>query len=124
MKLILNLFTVAFIFLFIGVAFFLLINQTFFKETYVSEVMVGSGIKIERFVYFVSESDDLNARFVSLLNKDDLNKMKDNYLKDLEKCNEYYFDADNNITIVKYNIVDNEYYRDIYLDYKEGNACS
>lgn len=123
MKLIFNLIKVALIFLFIGVAFFLIINKTFFKEEYIGEIMNSNGIKLDKYVYFLEETDDLKISFITLNSKDKLNKTKDSYLNTLEKCNQYYYDKNNNITIIKYDIVDNNYYRNIYINYLEGNAC-
>lgn len=105
--------------------FYLLINKTFIYETYKSEVMEGDGIAIKRFVYFLNENDDLQARFLSPMKLEYLNEMKNNYLNSLTKCyDRYYYDENNNITIEDYRIINHDYYRDIIIKYSVENYCS
>lgn len=125
MKTILSLIKIAIIFGLICGCFFLLINQTFIYEVYKGELMEGDGITIPRFLYFVSEDNDLNVKFYTPLSKSYITSGKDSYLNNLTKCyGKYYFDEDNNITITKYNIIDNSYYREITISYVIGNYCS
>ena len=125
MKLIFNLIKIAFIFVFMAVAFVILINKTFIYETYSEVDMKGEGIPISRFMYFTKLSSDLNANFISPLNAKYLEKYKEDYLNDLEFCyGKYYYDESNDITILNYNILDNDYYRTINIKYAYDNYCS
>ena len=102
----------------------LVTNKTFLGQRYKTDIMNGEGISIPRFVYFVKESDN-KSFFITPLNMDYLNKEKDNYLNNLTKCyNKYYYDKDNDITIMDYKITDKEYYRTIDISYANTNYCS
>ncbi len=124
-KLLKNLIVIAIIFALIIGCFFLLINKTFIYDTYTGDLMDGDGISINRFMYLVKEDSGLNTRFATFLTSNKIKESKENYLKDLEECyGVYYYDNVNNITITKYNIIDNQYYRDVYISYASGNYCS
>ena len=124
MKLILNIITIGLVFLFMAGAFLLLINKTFIYETYKEDVMTGEGIPISRFMYY-QETNNSGSIFITPLSANYLNTYRSNYLNDLERCyGEYYWDEDNTITITKYQVIDNSYYRSVNIAFVEDNYCS
>lgn len=124
MKLILNIITIGLVFLFMAGAFLLLINKTFIYETYKEDVMTGEGIPISRFMYY-QETNNSGSIFITPLSANYLNTYRSNYLNDLEQCyGEYYWDEDNTITITKYQVIDNNYYRSVNIAFVEDNYCS
>ena len=124
MKLILNIITIGLVFLFMAGAFLLLINKTFIYETYKEDVMTGEGIPISRFMYY-QETNNSGSIFITPLSANYLNTYRSNYLNDLEQCyGEYYWDEDNTITITKYQVIDNSYYRSVNIAFVEDNYCS
>ena len=124
MKLILNIITIGLVFLFMAGAFLLLINKTFIYETYKEDVMTGEGIPISRFMYY-QETNNSGSIFITPLSANYLNTYRSNYLNDLEQCyGEYYWDEDNAITITKYQVIDNSYYRSVNIAFVEDNYCS
>ena len=124
MKLILNIITIGLVFLFMAGAFLLLINKTFIYETYKEDVMSGEGIPISRFMYY-QETNNSGSIFITPLSANYLNTYRSNYLNDLEQCyGEYYWDEDNAITITKYQVIDNSYYRSVNIAFVEDNYCS
>lgn len=124
MKLILNIITIGLVFLFMAGAFLLLINKTFIYETYKEDVMTGEGIPISRFMYY-QETNNSGSLFITPLSANYLNTYRSNYLNDLEQCyGEYYWDEDNAITITKYQVIDNSYYRSVNIAFVEDNYCS
>lgn len=124
MKLILNIITIGLVFLFMAGAFLLLINKTFINETYKEDVMTGEGIPISRFMYY-QETNNSGSIFITPLSANYLNTYRSNYLNDLEQCyGEYYWDEDNAITITKYQVIDNSYYRSVNIAFVEDNYCS
>lgn len=124
MKLILNIITIGLVFLFMAGAFLLLINKTFIYETYKEDVMTGEGIPISRFMYY-QETNNSGSIFITPLSANYLNTYRSNYLNDLEQCyGEYYWDEDNAITITKYQVIDNNYYRSVNIAFVEDNYCS
>lgn len=124
MKLILNIITIGLVFLFMAGAFLLLINKTFIYETYKEDVMTGEGIPISRFMYY-QETNNSGSIFITPLSANYLNIYRSNYLNDLEQCyGEYYWDEDNAITITKYQVIDNSYYRSVNIAFVEDNYCS
>lgn len=124
MKLILNIITIGLVFLFMAGAFLLLINKTFIYETYKEDVMTGEGIPISRFMYY-QETNNSGSIFITPLSANYLNTYRSNYLNDLEQCyGKYYWDEDNAITITKYQVIDNSYYRSVNIAFVEDNYCS
>ena len=125
MKLIFRLIKIAIIFFIIGGCFYLLINKTFIYEAYKTEVMEGDGIPIKRFMYVTHNNESNDAKFYTLVSKENLESSKKSYLDSLEGCyGKYYYDKDNQITITKYDIVSKEYYREVNLSYVTDNYCS
>lgn len=113
------------VFGFIALAFLLLINKTFINERYLEDFMLGEGIPINRFMYFQNINDDLTATFISPLNYETLNKARNDYLDGLEQCyDRYYYDIDNGITIIDYEISNNKYLRNISIHMANENYCS
>ena len=113
------------VFGFIALAFLLLINKTFINERYLEDFMFGEGIPINRFMYFQNINDDLTATFISPLNYETLNKTRNDYLDGLEQCyDRYYYDRDNGITIIDYEISNNKYLRNISIHMANENYCS
>ncbi len=113
------------VFGFIALAFLLLINKTFINERYLEDFMFGEGIPINRFMYFQNINDDLTATFISPLNYETLNKARNDYLDGLEQCyDRYYYDRDNGITIIDYEISNNKYLRNISIHMANENYCS
>ena len=113
------------VFGFIALAFLLLINKTFINERYLEDFMLGEGIPINRFMYFQNINDDLTATFISPLNYETLNKARNDYLDGLEQCyDRYYYDRDNGITIIDYEISNNKYLRNISIHMANENYCS
>lgn len=125
MKLIIRLINIAIIFLLIGGAFFLLINKTFIYEAYKGELMDGRGIPIKRFMYVVDDKENPEAKFYTFLSNTVLEDEKKKYLEKLQACyGKYYYDKDNNITIISYDISSKDYYREVYISYASDNYCS
>lgn len=124
MKMLWSLIKIAVIFVIITGCFFLLINKTFVYERFKAELMDGEGIPVRRFMYLINVDNGLNASFITPLGADSLEIQKENYLNSLDFCyNKFYYDSDNNITITKYNIIDNGYYRNVFITYASGNYC-
>ncbi len=112
------------IFGFMALAFLLLINKTFINEAYLEEFMLGDGIPIKRFMYFDNLSNDLNASFITPLKYETLNEAKNSYLNSLEKCyDRYYYDSNNAITIIDYEINNNKYLRNVSIHMANDNYC-
>lgn len=96
----------------VGGSFLLLTNETFIFTSY------KDIITIPRFMYLYKEN------FYTTINKDSINKSKDEYLNKLEACyDKYYYDKENNITITKYEVSDKKYYRKVSILYEEKNYC-
>ncbi len=124
MRTILKLIVIALIFLFMAGAFLLLINKTFVYETYTEEIMSGDGIPISRFMYYQGRNNN-TATFITPLKESYLNTYRNDYMNSLEMCYDtYYYDADNNITILDYSIIDNGYYRTVKISMVDDNYCS
>lgn len=124
MKTIVSLIKVFLIFFVIGSLFFLLINKTFIYEVYKTEEMNAAGIPIKRFMYLNDESEG-KAMFYTPYNISTLEQTKKSYLEKLESCyGKYYYDKDNNITIINYNINDDKYLRSVSIEYVKDNYCS
>ncbi len=124
MKTIVSLIKVFLIFFVIGSLFFLLINKTFIYEVYKTEEMNSGGIPIKRFMYLNDESEG-KATFYTPYNISTLEQTKKSYLEKLESCyGKYYYDKDNNITIINYNINDDKYLRSVSIEYVKDNYCS
>lgn len=125
MKLIWGLIKIIIIFAFIAGIFMLLINKTFIYETYKDDAMKGEGIPISRFMYFVGLNSNSTASFIAPFGKDTLDSYRNDYLKNLETCyGKYYYDADNEITINDYKIIDNGLYRTVSINFINDNYCS
>ena len=125
MKLILRLIKIAIIFLMIGDCFYLLINKTFMYKVYKTNIMDGSGIPINRFMYVVDNDETLDAKFYTILPGDKLESKKKDYLDSIDSCyGKYYYDKNNNVTITNYEIIDKNYYRLVKLGYVSDNYCS
>ena len=125
MKLILRLIKIAIIFLMIGGCFYLLINKTFMYKVYKTNIMDGSGIPINRFMYVVDNDETLDAKFYTILPGDKLESKKKDYLDSIDSCyGKYYYDKDNNITITNYEVISKDYYRLVKLSYVSDNYCS
>ena len=104
------------VFGFMALAFLLLINKTFINEIYTEDFMMGDGIPINRFMYFEDINSDLTASFLTPLNYETLNEAKNSYLNSLEKCyDRYYYDSNNGITIIDYNISNDKYLRSVSI---------
>ena len=113
------------VFGFMALAFLLLINKTFINEIYTEDFMMGDGIPINRFMYFEDINSDLTASFLTPLNYEILNEAKNSYLNSLEKCyDRYYYDSNNGITIIDYNISNDKYLRSVSIHMDNGNYCS
>lgn len=123
MKTVGNLIKVFLIFLVIGSLFLLLINKTFIYELYKTEEMESSGIPIKRFMYLNDESES-RATFYTPYNISTLEQTKKSYLEKLESCyGKYYYDKDNNITIIKYEVNDDKYLRSVDIEFVKDNYC-
>lgn len=112
----------------IGLALLLLmilINLTFFKETYKTSYMDGEGIPVVKYMYHMFNSTDNLGKFITFAGVDDVNTVKNNYTSKLESCyGKYYYDSANNITLIDYKVVDQGLYRDVAINYQYGNYCS
>lgn len=125
MKLIFGLIKIVLIFAFIAGIFMLLINKTFIYETYQDDAMKGEGIPISRYMYYVGLSSNSTATFIAPLSQEYLDTYRNDYLKNLETCyGKYYYDANNEITVSSYNIVDNGLYRTVSINFINDNYCS
>ena len=125
MKLIFNIIKIAIVFLFMAGVFLLLINKTFIYEAYKEDVMAGEGIPISRFMYYQGLNSNSTATFITPLSVNYLNTYRSNYLDNLENCyGKYYYDEDNDITILNYDIIDNGLYRSVSINYSSKNYCS
>ena len=108
-----------------ALAFLLLINKTFINEVYLEDFMIGDGIPIKRFMYFQNINSDLTANFITPLNYETLNNAKNSYLESLEKCyDRYYYDSNNAITIIDYDISNDKYLRSVSIYMANDNYCS
>ena len=113
------------VFGFMALAFLLLINKTFINEVYLEDFMIGEGIPIKRFMYFQNINSDLTANFITPLNYETLNNAKNSYLESLEKCyDRYYYDSNNAITIIDYDISNDKYLRSVSIHMANDNYCS
>ena len=113
------------VFGFMALAFLLLINKTFINEVYLEDFMIGDGIPIKRFMYFQNINSDLTANFITPLNYETLNNAKNSYLESLEKCyDRYYYDSNNAITIIDYDISNDKYLRSVSIHMANDNYCS
>lgn len=125
MKTIIGLIKIVLVFAFMALAFVLLVNKTFVYEKYQDEEMKSDGIPISRFMYFTKLSNDLNANFISPLSANYLKKYKNDYLDGLKQCyGKYYYDEANDITILKYDVIDLDYYRSVNIQFAYDNYCS
>ena len=127
MKVMFNIVKILILFLFIAGVFILLINKTFIHETYKDESMDGEGIKVSRFMYYtgLNKKDNLTGTFITPLNNNILETYRTNYLNSLSTCyGKYYYDEDNDITILNYDIIDNGLYRSVSINYSSKNYCS
>ena len=106
----------------VGGLFLLFTNKTFVYDTYKSDD-VKEGIPISRFMYV--KENNLDVTFYTFVNKEKLERVKDEYLKSLDDCyGKYYYDKDNNITITNYEIKSNKYYKEVNISYVKDNYCS
>ena len=106
----------------VGGLFLLFTNKTFVYDTYKSDD-VKEGIPISRFMYV--KENNLDVTFYTFVNKEKLEKVKDEYLKSLDDCyGKYYYDKDNDITITNYEIKSNKYYKEVNISYVKKNYCS
>ena len=113
------------IFGFMALAFLLLINKTFINEIYTEDFMMGDGIPINRFMYFEDLNSNLTASFITPLGYESINEAKNSYLETLEKCyDRYYYDSNNAITIIDYDITNDKYLRRVSIHMANGNYCS
>lgn len=113
------------IFGFMALAFLLLINKTFINEVYLEDFMIGDGIPIKRFMYFEDLNSNLTASFITPLGYESINEAKNSYLETLEKCyDRYYYDSNNAITIIDYDITNDKYLRRVSIHMANGNYCS
>ena len=102
----------------------LLINDTFTKTVFKTEAMAGSGIPIPRFLYNTNITNK-KSELITFLPQDTLEKTKNDYLNSLKNCyGNYYYDEKNDITITKYQIKDNKYFRTVALEYDFLNYCA
>lgn len=125
MKTIIGLIKIVLVFAFMALAFVLLVNKTFVYEKYQDEEMKSDGIPISRFMYFTKLSNDLNANFISPLSANYLKKYKNDYLDGLKHCyGKYYYDEANDITVLKYDVIDLDYYRSVNIQFAYDNYCS
>lgn len=106
----------------VGGLFLLLTNKTFVYDTYKSDD-VKEGIPISRFMYV--KENNLDVTFYTFVNKEKLERVRDEYLKSLDDCyGKYYYDKDNDVTITEYKINDKNYYREVIINYVNDNYCS
>ena len=125
MKTIIGLIKIVLVFAFMALAFVLLVNKTFVYEKYQDEEMKSDGIPISRFMYFTKLSNDLNANFISPLSANYLKKYKNDYLDGLKQCyGKYYYDEENDINVLKYDVIDLDYYRSVNIQFAYDNYCS
>ena len=79
----------------VGGLFLLLTNKTFVYDTFKNDD-VKEGIPISRFMYV--KENNLDVTFYTFVNKEKLERVKDEYLKSLDDCyGKYYYDKDNDI---------------------------
>lgn len=118
MKAVISLIKIVLLLLLSCAIFFLLINPTFFYETYKTDDMAGDGISIGRFMYLKDN------KFYTFLSKTYLEKNKNNYLNGLQSCfGKYYYDEKNDLTITNYDIVSHKYYNSVVISYENDNYC-
>ena len=102
-----------------------LINQTFIYTVYKTDYMDDGGITMPRFVYMLDSSSDTKGDFITWNSKEVLEDNKNNYLNNLASCyGKYYYDQENDITILNYKITDNGLYRTVNIEYDTNNYCS
>lgn len=106
----------------VGGLFLLFTNKTFVYDTFKNDDL-KEGIPISRFMYV--KENNLDVTFYTFVNKEKLERVKDEYLKSLDDCyGKYYYDKDNDITITNYEIKSNKYYKEVNISYVKKNYCS
>lgn len=105
-------------------ALMLLINTTFLHEEFKTSDMAESGVPIPKFTYMLTTAKSTNASFITLASLEEINAKKESYLNNLTACyGLYYYDKANDITITKYNAIDNGAYRSMNISYAIENYC-
>lgn len=102
-----------------------LINETFIYTVYKTDFMDADGISMPRFMYMLDSSNDTKGDFITWNSKETLEENKTNYMSNLTNCyGKYYYDKENDITILDYKISDNGLYRTVNIKYDTVNYCS
>lgn len=104
------------------------LNKTFFKTRYSSDVVSGVNIPIPKYSYYRGTGgfEEFTTKLKTLKQPDEVNILIDRYLNTLQKIeykNEtYYFDPDNNFTILQYRINNDGigFVNTIYITYTSG----
>lgn len=104
------------------------LNKTFFKTRYSSDVVSGVNIPIPKYSYYRGTGgfEEFTTKLKTLKQPDEVNILIDRYLNTLQKIeykNEtYYFDPDNNSTILQYRINNDGigFVNTIYITYTSG----
>lgn len=85
-------------------------------------------ITVPKFVKLKEECCSFTARFSSLRSvkslKKDLEKIINSY--EILECdnNKFYYNREENYTIVEYGVINNKIFNEVYISYGEGNSCS
>ena len=99
-------------------------NKTFIYDHYKNDKMIGDGIPLKRFMYFLEDNNG-HVKMITPISVTGLQEIKDDYLKKLMPCyGKYYFDEDNRITITNYEIIEKNHYAYVNISYEETNYCS
>ena len=104
------------------------LNKTFFKTRYSSDIVSGVNIPIPKYSYYRGTGgfEEFTTKLKTLKQPDEVNILIDKYLNTLQKIeykNEtYYFDPDNNFTILQYRINNDGigFVNTIYITYTSG----
>ncbi len=113
--------------LFVIISTVLIYNSTFFYKEYKTFKNEEITIPIPLFSYYKRLGGMYGVTFYTLRSKTSIDKVKNNYLNNLEKMschgNIYYYDNAQDITIWNYSSGRHHIFNTIYIGYSYGKDC-
>lgn len=104
-----------------------IINKTFFKNYYEVINLEGKELKIPLplFSYYEKTNDKNDATFSTIRKFENVQDVINKYMDNLQTCYDesYFYDADLDITIIKYYVEKSFPFNKIHLKYNHGNYC-
>lgn len=93
----------------------------FLRSSYNSEEI---SIQLPSFSFMVKE-EEAKLSFVNFLSFKNVDNQKNSYLDKLTSCYDesYFYDSENDITILKYEVKNGDFIRTINIEYEKGNKC-